>query len=66
MPVSTCETCGGDGVTLEGELCPVCFGCGSLPPRGVLSLLGKELIDLQDKVEDVLNKCNDILEAIQS
>jgi len=60
--------------------CRRCFGSGTIPPdiggnpNGSCDLCGGsgetswdtvDLTDLMDKVEDVLGKCNDILERLE-
>lgn len=60
---TTCEECGGDGV-VEDELCTTCFGQGSLPITGIYSRLTKKVLALEDKLDDIMDKCNDIFERV--
>jgi DnaJ-class molecular chaperone len=61
-----CETCGGDGIreyvlgdsSWGDEECPQCEGTGKYVSGSV------DLSDLDDKIDDVVDKCNDILEQV--
>jgi len=55
-----CERCSGDGEIPAGEgvgTCPDCDGRGKM--------LFAVSDDLEDALNDILDKCNDILEAVQ-
>jgi DnaJ-class molecular chaperone len=64
--LSDCESCGGDGIrehvvgnsTWGTESCPPCDGTGKYVSGTV------DLSDLEDQIDDIINKCNDILEKV--
>ena len=62
---STCDNpeCAGTGF-INGEVCPTCFGTGSLPVAGFSPRTLKALSNLSDKVDDVMDKVNDIKEKV--
>lgn len=59
----TCPTCLATGY-VGSDPCPTCFMQGTIPIHGSLPETLKKLGDLEDKINDVMNKCDDILEAI--
>jgi DnaJ-class molecular chaperone len=75
---STCPTCGGSGrlpATVKcptclsigyvgDDVCPTCFGGGLTPVTGLISEVYKKLADVEDKVDDALDKLNDIKEIV--
>jgi DnaJ-class molecular chaperone len=67
--VNQCQRCNGEGKgtfpnaqgnpTYE-DPCTLCGGDGIASTNSFI-----DITDIYDKVEDILNKCNDILESIQ-
>jgi len=69
---STCinPECHGTG-TVDGDICPDCFGSGSVPIIGTHAKIFKRLHDqkieiaaIKEEVGDILDKCNDIFEKV--
>lgn len=66
MPVEpiTCPDC--NGGYIGDEVCGTCIGQGSLPVRRVEGYIKKHVGDMEDKLSDIMNKCNDIADAIEA
>jgi len=64
-PPSTCTNCGGDGI-VDDDLCTVCMGGGSLPVTGIALYFKKHITDMEDKLEDIMDKCDDIKEVVDA
>ncbi len=79
-PPTECPTCTGNGRVPDMKICPVCLGVkyvgedpctncfmqASVPLHDIQSEMFKKMINIEDRQDDILNKCNDILEAIQN
>ncbi len=79
-PPTECPTCTGNGRVPDIDICPVCLGVkyvgadpctncfmqASVPLNDIQAEMFKKMHDIEDRQTDILNKCNDILEAIQS
>ena len=61
-----CKVCNGDGVI---DLIDAEFGNRKLPPK-VFGIIWNDVLtrlsDVEDKVDDVMNKCNDIKEVVDA
>ena len=62
MP-TTCTECGGSGIKDE-DICETCMHTGVTPIKGKVALTRKKLFDIEDRVDDCLDKLNDIWEKL--
>lgn len=58
-----CPTCQGAHY-VGNDPCLTCFVQGTTPLHGILPEMLKKIVDLGNRTNDVLDKCDDILEAI--
>ena len=61
-----CDSCGGDGIRqiVTGSDTWGMEGCGACLTTGKQEIGHVDLTDLEDKIDDVINKCNDIFEKV--
>jgi DnaJ-class molecular chaperone len=58
-----CGTCGGDGY-IDGDICSSCYGTGDTPVIGIIPIIVKKVLALQETCNDILDKCNDIMDPV--
>jgi formate dehydrogenase maturation protein FdhE len=58
-----CGMCGGDGIFKE-VTCPQCDGTGKISLQFLDEVMNSFFTDINDRIDDILNKCNDIFEKL--
>jgi len=76
MTMIPCMVCSGDGVVEQNRNCPTCGGSGEIEAafgmteghRLAMFNMVTELVatyaDLSDKLDNIMDKCNDIFEKV--
>ena len=76
MVMIPCTICGGDGVVQQGRNCPACDGTKEVEAglgmteghyMGMFNMIVElvaTLADGLDKIDDVMDKCNDIFKKL--
>lgn len=57
-----CQGTGGDGNPDTTDSCAFCQGVGKV----TMNIVIPELDDLKNTVDDIMNKCNDIFDAVEA